>query len=323
MRLAVPPSEMAPPSPSRQYFIASDILAGIEPRMSLQTFRTMTRPLFSDQCLCISCGTDFQSVQAMPITVRSAIHGNLTCCCEKCGVEFCHGCRRPRNWCEKPDGCVPRIATAIFRLLSLIDIELLRIGGPERLNELFANSGKRQMVANALSMMVTYLNNSMHARHYYLPHLINLSLLPVIFEYLLERPPKLWIETGATENLYRQMLAFLTICLDVGSGEILLQQRGRIIRHSGLYAMMQDMGGITWDHSAPVRSFADVVEEIYTSDFMKEAEEYISRSRYLFDHLSERVNHLKHLFEGVDRLRTIDDGGKSVMARRSNIDVIM
>ncbi len=65
--------------------------------------------------------------------------------------------------------------------------------------------------------------------------------------------------------------------------------------------------GITWDNVAPVRSFADIIEDIYTGDFRKDAEDYISRSRHLldifFDHLSDHVNHVKHLFEGVDRLR--------------------
>ncbi|SJL02776.1 uncharacterized protein ARMOST_06112 [Armillaria ostoyae] len=187
----------------------------------------------------------------------SALHGNL----------------RPQSQCEKPDTCRPRIATAIFRIISLIDVELLRLGGPKRVNELFATSTKRQQVANALSTIVAYLNHSTHMQHYYLSHLINLSLLPVIFEYLLERPPKLWIETRATEDLYHQMLAFLMISLDVGSGEILLQQRG----------------GITWDNAAPVQSFAAIIKDIYTGDFMKEAEDYISRSRHLFDHLSDHV----------------------------------
>ncbi len=60
-RLAVPPSlvlSKISSLPSR-HFLASDLLADIEPRMSLQLFRTATRPLFSDQCLCISCGTIF------------------------------------------------------------------------------------------------------------------------------------------------------------------------------------------------------------------------------------------------------------------------
>ncbi|PBK61696.1 hypothetical protein ARMSODRAFT_623588 [Armillaria solidipes] len=320
-RLAVPPAVVSPKTPSlKMPFVASDLLADIEPRMSLQLFRTTTRPLFSDQCLCISCGAIF--VHDLQRKRQSTmLHGSLTCYCESCGADFCHGCRRPQNQCEKPDTCRPRVATAIFRIMSLIDVELLRIGGPERVNELFAT--KRQLVANALSAMVAYLNNSTLTQHFYLPHLINLSLLPVIFEYLLERPQKLWIETRATEDLYNQMLAFLMISLDVGSGEILLQQRGRIVEHRGLYEMMQDTGGITWDSTAPVRSFADIIENIYEGDFMKEAEDYISRCRHLFDHLSDHVNHVKHLFEGVDRLRMSDDSGKAATSRRSNYDVVL
>ncbi|KAK0436287.1 hypothetical protein EV421DRAFT_1908155 [Armillaria borealis] len=330
MRLAVPPSLVPSKTsslPSR-HFLASDLLADVEPRMSLQLFRTTTRPLFSDQCLCMSCGAIFvhnleKNVPVTRITMPSALHGSLICYCESCGVDFCHGCRRPQSQCEKLDTCRPRIATAIFRIISLIDIELLRLGGPERVNQLFATSIKRQQVANALSTIVAYLNHSTHMQHYYLLHLINLSLLPVIFEYLLERPPKLWIETRATEDLYNQMLAFLMISLDVVSGEILLQQRGRFVQHKGMYEMMQDTGGITWDNSAPVRSFADIIEGIYPGDFMKEAEDYISRSRHLFDHLSDHVNHVKHLFDGVDRLRMTDDSGKAITTRRSNSDVVL
>ncbi len=54
------------------------------------------------------------------------------------------------------------------------------------------------------------------------------------------------------------------------------------MQHKGLYEMIQDTGEITWDNVAPVRSFADIIEDIYTGDFMKEAEDHISRSRYLF-----------------------------------------
>ncbi len=205
--------------------------------------------------------------------------------------------------------------------MSLIDIELLRVGGTEHVNEFLVT--KRQLIANALSAMVAYLNNSTHMQHHYLPHLINLSLLPVIFEYLLARPPKLWIETRATEELYNKMLAFLMISLDVGRGEILLQERGRIVEHRGVYEMMQDTGGITWDNAVPARSLADIIEDIYESDFMKEAEDYISRGRHLFDHLNDHVNHVRHLFEGVDRLRMTDDSGKAVSSRRSNIDVVL
>ncbi|SJL02785.1 uncharacterized protein ARMOST_06121 [Armillaria ostoyae] len=309
-RSAVPPS-LVPPKTSLlpSHNLASDLLADIEPRMSLQLFRITTQPLFSDQFLCISCGTIFvhnleQNIPVTRITMPSALHGNL-------------------NQCEKPDTCRPRIATAIFRIISLIDVELLRLRGPERINELFATSIKRQQVANALSTIVAYLNHSTHMQHYYLPHLINLSFLPVIFDYLLECPPKLWIETRATEDLYHQMLAFLMISLDVGSGEILLQQRGRIFQHRGLYEVMQYTGRIIWDKAAPVRSFADIIEDIYTGDFMKEAEDYISRSRHLFDHLSNHVNHVKHLFEGVDRLRMTDDSGKAITTRRSNSDVVL
>ncbi|KAK0436150.1 hypothetical protein EV421DRAFT_1138929 [Armillaria borealis] len=323
-RLAVPPALVPPETPSLKMpsrnFVASDLLADIEPRMSLQLFRTTTRPLFSDQCLCISCGAIF--VHDLQRKRQSTmLHGSLTCYCESCGADFCHGCRRPQNQCEKPDTCRPRVATAIFRIMSLIDVELLRIGGPERVNEFFAT--KRQLVANALSAMVAYLNNSTLTQHFYLPHLINLSLLPVIFEYLLKRPPKLWIETRATEDLYNKMLAFLMISLDVGRGEIPLQQRGRIVEHRGLYEMMQDTGGITWDRAVPARSLADIIENIYAGDFMKEAEDYISRCRHLFDHLGDHVNHVKHLFEGVDRLRMTDDSGKAATSRRSNYDVVL
>lgn len=94
-------------------------------------------------------------------------------------------------------------------------------------------------------------------------------------------------------------------------------------QHRGVYATMQDTGRITWDASSLVRSFADIIEDIYKGDFMKEAKDYISRYRHLFDHLSEHVNHLKHLFEGVDRLRMTDDSGKAVRTRRSNIDVML
>lgn len=254
-------------------------------------------------------------------TQSSMLHRSLTCYCEACGVEFCHGCRRPQNQCEKPDTCRPRVATAIFRIMSLIDIELLRVGGPEHVNEFLVT--KRQLIANALSAMVAYLNNSTHMQHHYLPHLINLSLLPVIFEYLLARPPKLWIETRATEELYNKMLAFLMISLDVGRGEILLQERGRIVEHRGVYEMMQETGGIAWDNAVPARSLADIIEDIYEGDFMKEAEDYISRGRHLFDHLNDHVNHVRHLFEGVDRLRMTDDSGKAVSSRRSNIDVVL
>ncbi|KAK0222404.1 hypothetical protein IW262DRAFT_1482460 [Armillaria fumosa] len=325
-RLAVPPAVVPPKTPSirvqSRNFVASDLLADVEPRMPLQLFRTKTRPLFSDQCLCINCDAIF--VHDLQRSTQSTTpHGSLTCYCESCGMEFCHGCRMPPDQCEKPDTCRPRIATAIFRLLSLIDVELLRVGGPERVNDLFAKRVKRECIANALSAMVAYLNNSTHTQHYYLPHLINLSLLPVIFEYLLKRPPKLWIETRTTEDLYNQMLAFLMISLDVGRGEILLQQRGRIVERRGVYEMMQDTGGITWDNAAPLRSLADIIEGIYEGEFMKEAEDYISRCRYLFDHLSEHVNHVKHLFEGVNRLRMMDDSGKAVASRRSNIDVVL
>ncbi|KAK0472582.1 hypothetical protein IW261DRAFT_1507176, partial [Armillaria novae-zelandiae] len=62
-RLAVPPAVAPPKTPSpktpSRHFEASDLLAGVDPRMSLQQFRTLTRPLFSDQCLCISCGAIF------------------------------------------------------------------------------------------------------------------------------------------------------------------------------------------------------------------------------------------------------------------------
>lgn len=62
-RLAVPPAVVPQKSPSLEMpslnFMASNLLADIEPRMSLQLFRTTTRPLFSDQCLCISCGAIF------------------------------------------------------------------------------------------------------------------------------------------------------------------------------------------------------------------------------------------------------------------------
>ncbi len=61
-RLAVPPSLVPPKTsslPSRN-FLASDLVADFnEPRMFLQLFRTTIRPLFSDQCLCISCGARF------------------------------------------------------------------------------------------------------------------------------------------------------------------------------------------------------------------------------------------------------------------------
>ncbi|KAK0492390.1 hypothetical protein EDD18DRAFT_1184387 [Armillaria luteobubalina] len=325
-RLAVPPAVVSPKTPPLKMpsrnFLASDLLADVEPQMSLQLFRTTTRPLFSDQCLCISCDTIF--VHNLQQSSKSTTpHGSLTCYCESCGVEFCHGCRRPPDQCEEPETCRPRIATAIFRILSLIDVELLRVGGPERVNDLFAKSAKRQCIANALSAMVALLNNSTHKQHCYLPHLINLSLVPVIFEYLLGRPPRLWIETRITEDLYNQMLTFLMISFDVGRGEILLQQRGRIVEHRGLYEMMQDTRGITWDNVAPLRSLADIIEGIYGGEFMKEAVDYISRGRYLFDHLSEHVNHVKHLFEGVDRLRMMDDSGKAVISRRSNIDVVL
>ncbi|KAK0185367.1 hypothetical protein F5146DRAFT_1069982 [Armillaria mellea] len=324
-RLAVPPAVVPPKPPSvklpSRYFVPRDLLADVEPRMSLQLFRTKTRPLFSDQCLCISCGAVFiHNWQQKSQNTR--LHpGSLTCRCESCGVEFCHGCRRQQIQCEKPDSCRPRIATAIFRIMSLVDIELLRLGGPDRVSELLAT--KRQLVANALSAIVAYLNNSTHTQLSYLPHLINLSLLPVIFEYLLERPPKLWIETRATEDLYNQMLAFLVISLDVGRGEILLQQRGRIVWHRGVYEMMQETGGITWDGAVPARSLADIIECICMGDFMKEAEDYISRRRYLFDHLSDHVDRIRHLFEGVERLRMMDDSGKAVPSRRSNYEVVL
>ncbi len=87
--------------------------------------------------------------------------------------------------------------------------------------------------------------------------------------------------------------------------------------------MIQDTGEITWDNVAPVRSFANIIEDIYTGDFMKEAEDYMSRSRHLFDHLSDHVNHVKHLFEGFDRLRMTDDSGKAVTTRHTNSDVVL
>ncbi|KAG7439375.1 uncharacterized protein BT62DRAFT_739914 [Guyanagaster necrorhizus] len=57
-RLAISPSHVPPkhPSTSNCYFWVSDLLADIEPCMSLQLFRKTTRPIFSDQCLCFSCG---------------------------------------------------------------------------------------------------------------------------------------------------------------------------------------------------------------------------------------------------------------------------
>ncbi len=62
-RLAVPPAVVPPKSPSLEMpslnFVASNLLVDIEPWMSLQLFRITTRPLFSDQCLCISCGAIF------------------------------------------------------------------------------------------------------------------------------------------------------------------------------------------------------------------------------------------------------------------------
>ncbi|PBK62581.1 hypothetical protein ARMSODRAFT_603790 [Armillaria solidipes] len=62
-RLAVPPALVPPKTPSLKMpsrnFVASDLLADIEPRMTLQLFRTTTQPLSSDQCLCISCGAIF------------------------------------------------------------------------------------------------------------------------------------------------------------------------------------------------------------------------------------------------------------------------
>ncbi len=60
-RLAVPPSLVPHKTsslPSRN-FLASDLLADIEPRISLQLFKTTTQPLFFDECLCISCGAIF------------------------------------------------------------------------------------------------------------------------------------------------------------------------------------------------------------------------------------------------------------------------
>ncbi len=151
--------------------------------------------------------------------------------------------------------------------MSLIDIELLRVGGPEHVNEFLVT--KRQLIANALSAMVAYLNNSdAHAT----------SLPPAPYQSVapscdIRVPPctssKLWIETRATEELYNKMLAFLMISLDVGRGEILLQERGRIVEHRGVYEMMQETGGIAWDNAVPARSLADIIEDIYEGDFMR------------------------------------------------------
>ncbi len=151
-------------------------------------------------------------------TLPSALHGSLACYCESCGVDFCHGCRRPQNQGEKPDTCRPCIAIAIFRIISLINVDsLLRLGGPERVYELIVHDEyKATTGSKRVSTMVAYLNHSTHMNHYYVSRLINLSLLPVFFKYLLKRPPKSWIDTLATEDLYHQMLVFLRISLDVG-----------------------------------------------------------------------------------------------------------
>ncbi len=75
-----------------------------------------------------------QNVPATQITMPSALHGSLICYCGSCGIRFCHGCRRPQNQCEKPGTCRPRITTAISQIISLVDVSLLRLVGPKRVN---------------------------------------------------------------------------------------------------------------------------------------------------------------------------------------------
>ncbi|KAK0207266.1 hypothetical protein IW262DRAFT_1302864 [Armillaria fumosa] len=121
-------------------------------------------------------------------------------------------------------------------------------------------------------------------------------LLPVIFEYLLER----W-ERWHGPVTPRSRALFPYIC-DYHY-RFLIPSLGPSDTLRGFYEVMQDTGGVTRDNAASVRRFADIIEDMYMGGFMKEVEDYISRSRHLLDHLSSHVNHVKHLFEGVDRLR--------------------